>query len=135
MLPYEDDFITAASEGKGETFSYKIFPPLNGKYYPEARPIPDFNKDALFERTFGSPITSLELQKMHDNEYARYMLETIYLLWFQIFCTALPIYGGHAPALIDFARRLLSQLRSKLKPMRDIEIMYRRLFEACGSCK
>lgn len=72
---------------------------------------------------------------MHDNEYARYMLETIYLLWFQIFCTALPIYGGHAPQLIDFARRLLSQLRSKLKPMRDIEIMYRRLFEACGSCK
>ena len=72
---------------------------------------------------------------MHDNEWARYNMEVIYLLWFQIFCTTLPIYGSHAPNLIDFARRKLDYVRKKLNPMRDIEIIYRRLFESCGTCK
>jgi hypothetical protein len=72
---------------------------------------------------------------MHDNEFARYMLEILHLLWFQIFCTTLPIYGSHSAQLIDFARKVLNYLRSKIKPMRDIEIIYRRLFETCGSCK
>lgn len=72
---------------------------------------------------------------MHDNEWARYNLEVLYLLWFQIFCTTLPIYVVHSSSLIDFARKLLSYVRSKIKPMRDIEYIYRRLFESCGTCK
>jgi len=72
---------------------------------------------------------------MHDNEWARYMMEVLYLLWFQVFCTTLPIYGSHTSKLIEFARRTLNHTRVRVKPMRDIEIIYRRLFEACGTCK
>jgi len=83
----------------------------------------------------GSLIRNEELVKMHDNEWARYMLEVLYLLWFHVFCSTLPIYGAHAPNLIDFARRLLNHIRQRIKPMRDIEFIYRRLFESCGTCK
>jgi len=72
---------------------------------------------------------------MHDNEWARYNMEVLYLLWFQIFCSVLPIYGSNAPNLIEFAKRKLDYVRKKLSPMRDIEIIYRRLFESCGTCK
>jgi pentatricopeptide repeat protein len=72
---------------------------------------------------------------MHDSEWARYMLEVLYLLWFQVFCSTLPIYSSHAPSLIDFARKILSHIRHRIKPMRDIEFIYRRLFEACGTTK
>ena len=54
MPPFEEDYVMA--DGQSETFGYKIFPILKEEYYPEIRPIPDFNQDALFERTFGSPI-------------------------------------------------------------------------------
>ena len=80
-------------------------------------------------------MTNEDLMKMHDNEWARYMIEVIYLLWFQVFCTTLPIYGAHTPRLIEFARALLGHIRQKLKPMRDIELIYRWLFDACGTCK
>lgn len=83
----------------------------------------------------GQLIRNEELIKMHDNEWARYMLEILHLLWFQVFCSTLPIYGAHVPTLIDFARKLLSHMRSKIKPMRDIEFIYRRLFDSCGTCK
>jgi hypothetical protein len=83
----------------------------------------------------GSLIRNEELTKMHDNEWARYLLEVLYLLWFQIFCSTLPLYGSYAPSLIDFARKLLNFVRSKAKPMRDIEYIYRRLFDCCGTCK
>ena len=72
---------------------------------------------------------------MHDDEFARYMLEVLFLLWFQVFCTTLPIYSSYAPQLIEFARRLLIHIKSKIKPMRDVEFIYRRLFESCGTCK
>lgn len=72
---------------------------------------------------------------MHDNEWARYMCEVIVLLWFQIFCSTLPIYGSNSSNLIDFARRMLNYFKNRLKPMRDIEFVYRRLFVACGICK
>ena len=83
----------------------------------------------------GQLIKNEDLIKMHDNEWARYMTESLYLLWFQTFCSTMPIYSAHAQGLIDFARRLLTHIRSKLKPMRDIEFIYRRLFESCGTCK
>lgn len=69
-----------------------------------------------------------ELIKMNNNEWSRYMLESLYLLWFQAFCATLPIYTAHAPVMIDFARRLLLYITHRIKPMRDLEIIYRRLF-------
>ena len=80
-------------------------------------------------------ISNDKLLKMHDNEWARYMLEVLYLLWFQIFCTTLPVYCSHTSKLIEFARRILNYVKTRIKPMRDIEVIYRRMFEACGTCK
>ena len=46
---------------------------------------------------------------MHDAEWARYMLEILYLLWFQVFSSTLPIYITHTPRMIDFAKKLSAQ--------------------------
>jgi len=72
---------------------------------------------------------------MHDSEWARYLNEIIYVLWYQIFCTTLPMYSLHAKDLMYFAKKLLEHIQKKLKPIREIEIIYRRLFESCGTCK
>lgn len=72
---------------------------------------------------------------MNDTEWARYMTEIIYVLWYQIFCTTLPMYYKFSKELVYFAKRLLQHTSEKLKPMRDIELIYRRLFEICGTCK
>jgi len=37
--------------------------------------------------------------------------------------------------MIDFAKKLLNIVRNKIKPMRDIEYIYRKLFYSCGTCK
>jgi hypothetical protein len=118
-----------------ETWSYKIFPLLNSKLFSIPRQIPDYNSDSFGKQIMGSLIKNEELIKMHDGEWARYQLEVLYLLWFQIFCSQTPLYGSHAPKLIDFARKLLAYVRSKVKPMRDIEFIYRRLFGCCGHTK
>lgn len=99
------------------------------------RLIPDYNDDLLNLKTVGSLVKNEDLVKMNDSEWARYMLESLYLLWFQSFCATLPIYSGHSQGLIDFARKLLNHITAKLKPMRELETIYRRLFQACGNCK
>jgi len=83
----------------------------------------------------GSIISNEELIKMHNSEFARYMLEIIYLLWFQVFCSTLPIYSSHATGLIEFSKNILNHIRHRIKPMRDIEFIYIRLFESCGTTK
>ena len=73
-------------------------------------------------------IKNEELMQMHNNEWARYMSEILYVLWFQVFGSALPIYVVHASTMVEFARKLLNHTRNRIKPMRDIEYIYRRLF-------
>jgi len=41
---------------------------------------------------------------------------------------------GIASELVQFARKLLQNIMKKLNPLRETEILYRRLFEACGNC-
>lgn len=72
---------------------------------------------------------------MNDTEWARYLAEMIYVLWFQIFCTSLPMYYNHSKDLIFFSKKLLENINRKLTPMRDVEMIYRRLFEVCGTCR
>jgi len=42
--------------------------------------------------------------KMNEQEYARYLAEAIYLIYFQVFSTALPMYNKQSKELIAFAR-------------------------------
>ena len=72
---------------------------------------------------------------MNEADWARYMAEVIYCMWFHVFGSTLPMYATHAPELISFARKLLQYITKKLHPMQEVEIVYRRMFEACGSCK
>ena len=69
---------------------------------------------------------------MHDLEWARYMCESVYCLWVQVMCGVIQHYREFQPELVNFARRLLSYVSAKLQPMRETEILYRRMFEACG---
>lgn len=71
---------------------------------------------------------------MNEADWSKYMAEVIYCMWFHVFGATLPMYQAHAPDLIFFARKLLQYITRKLHPMREVEIIYRRMFEACGSC-
>ena len=72
---------------------------------------------------------------MNEADWSRYMAEVIYIMWFHVFGAVLPMYISHSPELIFFARKLLQHVTNKLQPMREVEIVYRRMFEACGNCK
>jgi len=72
---------------------------------------------------------------MNEADWARYMAEVIYCMWFHVFAATLPMYMPHAVELIFFARKLLQYVTKKLHPMQELEIIYRRMFEACGSCQ
>jgi len=71
---------------------------------------------------------------MHETDWAKYMAEVIYCLWFQVFAATLPMYKAQSKEMIHFARKLLQYITSKLKPLKEVEIIYRRMFEACGTC-
>ena len=75
------------------------------------------------------------IQKMNELEWSKYMAEVIYAMWFHTFAATIPMYLPHAQELIFFARKLLQYLHKRLQPMREVEIIYRRMFEACGSCQ
>lgn len=74
------------------------------------------------------------ISKMHEADWAKFMAECIFCLWFQVFAATLPMYQSHSSEMIIFARKLLNYISNKLKPLREVEIIYRRMFEACGLC-
>ena len=77
------------------------------------------------------------LNKMNDADWARYLCETVYVLWYCCFTAAMPSYGPQFHyELMSFARKLFSEkISRKLKPMTHSELIYRKLFEACGHCR
>lgn len=79
-------------------------------------------------------VTNEIIQKMHEADWAKYMAEVIYCLWFQVFAATLPMYQAYSSEMITFARKLLHYINTKLKPLKEVEIVYRRMFEACGQC-
>jgi pentatricopeptide repeat protein len=127
LAPCENGLDTAA------TFKHQTFPKFDLSLFYAPRQIENYNEEA------GSLIKSLinneQLSKMHDSEWARYLSEIVYVLWFQIFCTTLPMYSNHSKELIYFAKKLLDCINRKLSPMREVEQIYRRLFESCGTCR
>ena len=44
---------------------------------------------------------------MNEVDWARYMAEVIYCMWFHVFSATLPMYKAHSSELIFFARKLL----------------------------
>jgi hypothetical protein len=104
-------------------------------YYPP-RPVENFENDEGISVLLKTLLNSDILSKMNDEDWASYLAEVVYILWFQIFSTTMPMYMNYAKDLVGFCRSLLLHVRGKkLKKMRDAEIVYRRLFEACGICR
>jgi hypothetical protein len=45
------------------------------------------------------------------------------------------MYPQYTKELIFFTKKLLEHINRKLAPMREIEMIYRKLFEVCGTCR
>lgn len=45
------------------------------------------------------------------------------------------MYKSHCKELVSFARKLFEHTAKKLAPFKNTELVYRRLIEACGTCK
>ncbi len=43
---------------------------------------------------------------MLESEFARFLTESIYVLWFHVFTNVMPIYKAHSKELIGFGRKL-----------------------------
>eukprot|EP01022_Parablepharisma_sp_SALTPOND_P004610 TRINITY_DN120621_c2_g1_i1.p2 TRINITY_DN120621_c2_g1~~TRINITY_DN120621_c2_g1_i1.p2 ORF type:complete len:392 (-),score=20.85 TRINITY_DN120621_c2_g1_i1:3666-4841(-) len=83
---------------------------------------------------------------MSNSELTRYMLECIFDVWFKVFTDSIRLY----PKLnhIDFIRyayNLLNLIKKKVlfasknknqyKPLKNLELLYKRMIEACGMCE
>lgn len=137
MAPSEDGLeleVIGGSE-QPKIYKYQTFPKFDMSLFYVPRRIESYNNEEAAGMHLKSLINNDQLSKMNDAEWARYLAEIIYILWFQIFTTTLPMYPNHAKELVNFCKRLLANINKKLHPMRDIEIIYRRLFEACGTCR
>lgn len=117
-------------------FIYETFPKFDMSLYYKPRPVDNYQNDEGVSVLLKTLLNTETLIKMNDEDWASYLAEVIYILWFQIFTTTLPMYMSHSKELVSFCRGLLLYVRGKkLKKMRDAEIVYRRLFEACGTCR
>jgi len=120
--------------GKFYNYTQTGFPEkLNKGLYMKPRAVKLFNKEEQ-RPVYKSLTTNEDIGKMNDPEWARYNAEIIYCLWFQVLGATMPKYGQHSNKMINFALDLLKIIQRKLNPMRESEIIYRRLFEVCGIC-
>lgn len=73
-----------------QTYQCQTFPEFNLSLFYKAREIQNFNEEG--NSLLKYLVTNEALAKMNEAEWAKYLQEIIYLLWYQIFCTALPMY-------------------------------------------
>jgi hypothetical protein len=137
MAPTEEGLEIDPLTRQQKIFKYETFPKFDVTQFYIPRKIECYNNEDRggAGMHLKSLINNEQLSKMHDSEWARYLAEIIYILWFQIFTTTLPMYPQYSRELIGFCKSMLAHINRKLHPMRDIEIIYRRLFEACGTCR
>lgn len=129
--------MTVNEEGleKNKSYLYSAFPSrLDRNYLVAPRETRSYTLDESSRGVHQLMATNEVIMKMHEADWAKYMVEVIYCLWFQAFAATLPMYQAHSSEMISFARKLLLYISSKLKPLREVEIVYRRMFEACGLC-
>ena len=118
---------------EGELWSYDYFPILNPVYYNKPRPIQNFIKDA--NNAIKWKIDNKEITKMNDSKWARFLLESVYVLWFYVMSVSLPKYDAEASKIFKFSQSVLTFVKLRLKSLKEIEFVYKKLFEACMKCK
>lgn len=98
MQPSEEGLV------KGVTYTYPVFPEkFDTKFYYQPRKIHDYRQN----NTHKALVTNQMIMNMHDQDWAKYMCETVYVLWLQVFCGVLPAYGKYTGELVLFARKLV----------------------------
>ena len=98
---------------EGVIFKYETFPKFDISLYYKPRPIENYQKDEGMSILLKTLLNSETLVKMNDEDWASYLAEVVYILWFQIFTTTLPMYMAHAKELIAFCKSLLKYVRGK----------------------
>jgi len=81
--------------------------------YHQPRPIEYYQTDEGISILLKTLLNGETLAKMNDEDWASYLAEVVYILWFQIFTTTLPMYMSHSKELVSFCRGLLRYVRGK----------------------
>ena len=50
------------------------------------------------------------VKQMNDSEWARFICELVYVMWFNLFSISIERYGPHAHKLMGYARTLLQYI-------------------------
>ena len=76
----------------GKIYKYDTFPKFDMSLYYQPRPIENYQNDEGMSVLLKTLLNSEMLSKMNDEDWASYLAEVVYILWFQIFTTTLPMY-------------------------------------------
>ena len=82
MAPSEEGLETPHGSTKQLIFRYETFPKFDLSLFYMARPIENYNNEEAAGMHLKSLINNEQLSKMHDSEWARYLAEIIYILWY-----------------------------------------------------
>lgn len=136
MKPYQtsDVFLTLTVNDigfePGTKFIYSNFPRLNDELFIEPRQVKQF-------ATVQGPKPALTLrddmlQKMTSGDWAKFLMSTVYRLWFLTFSHCMIKYKSEANNQMTIALNILEIMKKKsTKPDEEI---YRKLIAACGHC-
>ena len=114
----------------GSVFHYDVFPRLNDSLFIEPRRILH-----LAINTAPKPALLLKddmLMRMTQSEWAKFMITTIYRVWFMTFAICMSRYIEYGNELIGLSLHVMDLMKKNgNKPDEEI---YRKLIEACGKC-
>lgn len=114
----------------GSVFQYSSFPRLNDSLFIEPRRILN-----LAGNSAPKPALLLKddmLMRMTQTEWAKFLITTIYRVWFMSFAICMSRYKDYGNELIGLALHIMDLMKKNgNKPDEEI---YRKLIEACGKC-
>jgi len=106
---------------------------LNPGLFNAPRPTQNYIKEA--NNGIKWKVDNKAIAKMNDSKWAKFLFESIYVLWFFVMAVTLPKYESRAPEIIRYSKTVLEFMKKKLKIVKEIEFVYKKLFEACMKCK
>lgn len=114
----------------GTVFRYDRFPRLNDQLFIEPRIVKKLAVNAAPKPTL--LLKDDVLLRMKQGEWAKFLLTTIYRIWFYMFSVNMPKYKSHANDLMNMGFSVLDLMKKQAnKPDEEI---YRKLIKACGHC-
>eukprot|EP00743_Colponemidia_sp_Colp-15_P005741 GILK01006171.1.p1 GENE.GILK01006171.1~~GILK01006171.1.p1 ORF type:complete len:1268 (-),score=219.43 GILK01006171.1:106-3909(-) len=114
----------------GEIYRYERFPPLQPDLYRPARAVERLvnESSSSAKRRHNSFDEMIHITNPHD--WARFVLESVFKLWFMVFSSYSSLLNRVDPALLEVAFDVLNQM--KTMGFKADEPTYRRIIDACG---